>query len=141
VRQTVYTQQMAKRPEVIWAFISDLRNDPVWRQEVKDSELISGEARGAPASYRETIAWEGLEATIVLSVSESVRGSRIVISGEDQSYSSTGVWTFEPQGDGTLVTLTFAMETKGAVHLVEPFMWSIVTRWLERDLPLLEAHI
>ena len=141
MREAVYTQRMQADPDTIWAFGSDLRNDPVWRREVTHSELISGEPSGVGASYRETIGWEGVDVTLILTVSESVRGSRVVIKGEDASYSSTGVWTFEPQADHTLVSLRVSMETKGATHLVEPFMWSLVTRWFERDLSQLEHHL
>jgi hypothetical protein len=51
------------------------------------------------------------------------------------------VWTFEPQGGMTLVTLVFSFEAAGPLHLAEPFMWKILAGWLERDLPLLEGHL
>jgi hypothetical protein len=141
VRETEYVQYLATPTMDVWRFISDLRNDCTWRHEVTGCELISGEAGGAPSSYRETVSWEGLEVTIVLTVSEAVNSSRVVVTGEDESYGTVAAWTLEPQDEGTLVTLRFSMETKGAAKLVEPFMWGIITRWLDRDLPRLGDHI
>lgn len=51
VLQAVYTQRMDKPPEVVRAFISDLRNDCAWREEVKASEIVSGAPTAAPARY------------------------------------------------------------------------------------------
>jgi len=141
VRRTVYSQPIARPPEAIWSFLADLRNDVSWRSEITAVELVSGTPREAPATYRESVESEGLRAEVTLTVSESVRGSRLVILGAGPGYRSRSAWRFEPHDGGTLVTLAFSLETSGAVHLAEPLMWGLVTRWLERDLPRLEGHL
>jgi hypothetical protein len=143
MRQKLYVQPIAKTPESVWAYIADLRNDRLWRREVTAVRLLSG-SPPAPAEYEATVEWEGLKANVALRVVESVRGRRVVIEtgGEGGSdYYSRAVWTFEPQGDGTLASLSFSFEARGPLHVAEPFMWPAVSGWLERDLPALEAHL
>ena len=104
--------------------------------------LVSGSPPDAPAEYETTVEWKGLKANVILRVVESVRGRRVVIgTGDDSDYHSRSAWTFEPQGQSTLVTLSLSFEARGALHVAEPFMWPAVSGWLERDLPLLEGHL
>ena len=139
--QSVYTQPINRPPDAVWSFLADLRNDAAWRPEITAVELMSGRPRESSARYRETVTWEGLKAEVILTIAESVAGSRLVILSDGPGYSSRSAWRFEPHGEGCLVTLSFSLETTGAVHLTEPFMWGVVTGWLERDLPRLEGHL
>ncbi len=141
MRDAVFTQVVARPQDVVWTFLSDLRNDAAWRGEIVKVELVSGEPGTAPTTYRETVEWEGLRGESRLTVAEADSPSRIVVVAEDGSYHSRSEWTLQPCDDGCHVTLHFSLETLGAMHVVEPFMWGIVSRWLERDLPQLETHI
>lgn len=141
MRKALYTQPIARPAEAIWAYIGDLRNDRKWRREITDVKLLTGEPPCAPAEYEETVEWEGLKTEVSLRVSESVKGSLVVVLNEGSDYRSRSVWTFESKDGLTIVTLSFSFETSGALRLVEPFTWTVVSGWLERDLPLLEAHL
>jgi hypothetical protein len=141
MRTALFTQPIDRPAEEIWAFIGDLRNDRRWRREVVDVELLSGEPPGAPATYQETVEWEGVKTRVLLRVSESVRASRVIVLNEGEDYTSRSVWAFEPHGGSTIVTLSFSFETSGALRIAEPFAWTVVSRWLARDLPLLEGHL
>lgn len=125
----------------MWEFISDRRNDARWRREVVEVELVEGEPHLPGARFREVIKWEGVKSEIELTVTESVPEKRVVILSDDPGYRTRSVWTFEPQGEATLVTLSFSFEATGALRLAEPMLWGIASRWLERDLPLLEGHL
>ncbi len=141
MREANFEQEVQQPADVAWRYLSDLRNDPSWRTEIRDSQLVSGTAGASSATYRETVDWEGIEAEILLTVTESVPGARAVVTSDDPSYRSTSIWTFTESDTGCLVALHFSMETTGALRLIEPFMWGIVTRWLENDLPRLGDHI
>lgn len=141
LRNVVYTQHVASTQDRAWSLIADLRNDPLWRREIVEVELLSGTPGSAPALYRERVEWEGLSGDTTLLVVEAKKNERVVVRTDDSGYQSLSEWTFDHSDGGCLITLSFSLQTMGALHVVEPFMWSIVTRWLERDLPTLEQHI
>lgn len=141
MRREVFTAHIAQTPDVIWAFLADLRNDKKWRHEIAEVELVAGQPGTAPATYREVVKWESASAEITLTVSEAVCCSHLLILSDGPGYQSASRWSFDPSGDGTIVTLAFSFKTFGAVHLTEQLLWAVVTGWLSRDLPLLEGHL
>lgn len=137
MRTQTHVIKLDSDPHDVWAYLSDPCNDSKWRQEIVHTELVDGAAGEPGTHYRETLTWEGMHADASLTLSESVSGSRLVILAEDPGYESVSEWDFKPEDDGTLATLTFCLETKGPLRLIEPFMWAMVNRWLERDLAAL----
>ncbi|MDZ4179370.1 MAG: SRPBCC family protein [Coriobacteriia bacterium] len=135
------TQLVAKSPHAIWWFLADLSNDVLWREEIVDVELVSGLQRQTSAVYRESVQWQGFHADVTLSIVESVDSRCLVVASEGTAYRSRSLWTFEPLGQDTLLTLAFALETSGAFTLAEGLMTDMVVRWLERDLPRLQGHL
>ena len=55
MRQTLYSQPIARPPVTVWAYLADLRNDVAWRAEIKKAELVVGTPRADAAQYRETV--------------------------------------------------------------------------------------
>lgn len=135
------TQRIAQSPHAVWWFLADLSNDVLWREEIVDVELVSGAPRQTSAVYRESVRWQQFQADVTLSLVESVDPSRLVVASEGTAYRSRSLWTFEPFGRETLVTLVFAMEASGAFTLAEGLIADMVARWLERDLPRLQGHL
>jgi hypothetical protein len=135
------TQRVTQSPHAVWWFLADLRNDVLWREEIVDVELVSGAPRQTSAVYRESVRWQQFQADVTLSLVESVDPSRLVVASEGTAYRSRSLWTFEPLGRDTLVTLVFAMEASGAFTLAEGLITDMVARWLERDLPRLQGHL
>jgi uncharacterized protein YndB with AHSA1/START domain len=46
------TQDIARPPEEVWAFIADARNDPRWCHKVDSVDQVAGEGPGLGAKYR-----------------------------------------------------------------------------------------
>lgn len=141
MRQTVFTEHIEKPPMEIWSFIANPENDVRWRREIEFVRRIRGAAGEPGALYREVVASHGAATEVELEIVEAKPGSRLVMRSEGPSYESTATWTIEPYGEGSFVTLRFAFEMRGAAKLSEAVTWSLVVRWLERDLPLLEGHL
>lgn len=139
MRTQTHVITIDRDPHSVWVYLSDPCNDSKWRQEIVRTELLDGAAGETGTRYRETLTWEGMHADASLTIAESVPGVRLVVVAEDPGYESVSEWDFEPEEDGTRVSLTFCLETKGPLRLVEPFMWAMVNRWLERDLAALPA--
>jgi hypothetical protein len=141
MQSEVYIEQMACPPETVWAFLADLRNDRLWRQEVEKVEVLSGTPPDAPATYRETVKWQGVATEVTLEVMESVPGRSLALAVEGPGYRSRSKWMFDPHPEGSIVSLTIEFEATGVVRLAETAMWSILTGWLERDVPRLHGHL
>lgn len=141
MHRRVYTDTVSCSPQVVWAFLADLRNDKRWRLEVDEVEVLSGNPPFAPATYRESLRWAGLHGQAVLQVTESTPGSRLVIEVNGDGFSSRSSWTFEPGGDGTIITLNFSLEATMVMGMTELVLWGLATGWLSRDLPLLQGHV
>lgn len=141
MRTAFYSERVERPAELVWAFVGDLRNDRRWRREIVEVRLVSGEPPFAPATYDETLDWEGLHTHVTLRVEESVKAERVVVVNEGGDFTSRSVWAFEPHGSSTIVTLSFSFEAGGPLRITEPFTWAVVTGWLARDLPQLQAHL
>lgn len=134
MREGSYECRLSHEPNIVSAFVADLRNDAKWRQEIVDVELRSGTPGEAGAEYIEHVEWEGLRAHTSLKVTEVEPGMRVNLVGQDPGMRASFNYRFELAEDGTLLKLSVSLETMGALRLMEPFMWGIITRWLERDL-------
>lgn len=141
MRTTTYTKRLRSDRHAISAFLSDLRNDPAWRQEILSSELRSGEAGQAGARYVETVSTQGIKTQVPLVVSEVVPGSRLVVEARDLTYDSRYEYQFLPVDGGTEVTVFMSMEMVGGLKLAEPLIWTQITHWVERDLARLDEAI
>lgn len=128
-------------PDEVWAFLADLENDCAWRQEVTMTRLVSGSPRETGSVYEENLKWQGMRASASLVVMESAKAQALTIRLRDPRYESTSTYRFEPSGDGTNLVLDFTMEGKGVPRPVEPFVWAMAVRWLERDLRGLDDAI
>lgn len=137
----IYSEYVPRPPDVVWAFLSDLRNDSRWRGEIKHVDLIEGAPGAAGSRYVETVEWQGTRSEVTLEAEESVKGRRLVVVSNGPGYRSRSSWTFEPRAGGTLVTLVFSLDTEGALVLVTPLVRGLVEGWLERDLPRLQGHL
>ena len=139
MRTTTYVRQLNHEPAIVSTFLADLCNDKKWREEVLQTELVSGTSGEPDAEYRETLTWEGLYAPASLTVASVEEGSRLVIVARDPEYKAVYEYSFSPIGQGTDLTLVATMNTTGALRLVEPFLWALINRWLERGLDALDG--
>lgn len=139
MRTIRYVRELGFPPDVVAGFLGDLRNDPTWRREVLTTELTNGTPSESGSEYRETLSWEGMHADACLEVTEADGESVLTIVGSDAGYESVNEYQFEPTATGTKLTLSLSLQTHGTLQLMEPFMWAMVTRWLERDLDALPS--
>lgn len=128
-------------PEIAWDFLADLRHDPLWRREIVRSDLVGGAAREAGAEYRELVLWEGINAEVLITTPELQRGVLLSVHVHEPGYESTYTYEFTPAVDGCEVRLRMCIDTMGPLRLIEPFMWAIITRWIEQSLAGLDDVI
>lgn len=141
MREEELVQRLSYSPEAAWDFLADLRNDPLWRGEIEKVELVAGTAREPDAQYREVVVWEGIRAEASITTPELERGVRLLVDARDPGYQSKYTYQFTSHGNGCEVRLRMCLETTGPLRLIEPFMWAIITRWLEQSLSNLDRAI
>ena len=120
----VQTNVSARRsPEEVYAYLVDFANQPEWRFDVLESELVQGEPGRVGARYRQRVKQgrREMEVTSELSQADSPRtvAFRTVDSGPIQA---SGAWNISRSGEETRVVCDVAIEAKGLLRLFEPFM-------------------
>lgn len=115
--------------ESVWGFLADYRNDLLWRDELKECRLVSGRPREAGAMYYARIAWEGLYADYHVVCTALSRPSHIGYRTTVHGAPTASDYTLYPQGDATLLVVSYMLTMEGPMHLLEPFAWGLLTRW------------
>lgn len=141
MRSELLEERLTFPPEVVSEFLVNLENDPLWRREIVDSRRVEGEIGHVGALYHETVSWEGLQATVPLRVIEYTRGEKLVLESDEPGYRGQSTYRFIRTDSGTTLALQQSLETSGALALIEPFLWSVIARWLGRDMSCIDQAI
>jgi uncharacterized protein YndB with AHSA1/START domain len=93
--------------EALWRDLTDVAAFPSWRGDLRRVEL-AGEGR-----WREI----GKHGAILMELAEQAPPGRLVVRIADPALPFGGAWTFvlEPDGDGTIVTITEDGEVKNPI--------------------------
>lgn len=141
MREETLVRHLAYPCDVVWDFLADLRNDPLWRREIQSAELVAGTARESDAEYVEHVMWEGIRAEASLTTPKVARGEYLMVFARDPGYESKYAYDFIRADGGCEVRLHMCIETFGPLRLIEPFMWAIITRWVEQSLRGLDGAL
>lgn len=119
---SIESNEWIDRPaEEVFAFVSDVRNDPQWHTDVLEAEY---EAPGSPttgATFRTRFKpFMGLsEGTGIVTVYEPPR--RVVLTSQMGKFEPVLTLTVEPDGGGSRITRRLDMEPHGMLRIVAPF--------------------
>lgn len=96
---------IAAPPEKVWALISDLERGPEWSVVTLRCEITSGKPLGVGSTYCALSKFVASQITTEHEIVEWVPPSRVV-SKVTKGAESTLTQTCDPQGDGTLLTMS-----------------------------------
>jgi len=96
---------IAAPPEKVWALISDLERGPEWSVVTLSCNITSGKPLGVGSTYCAVSKFVASEITTEHEIVEWVPPSRVV-SEVTRGAESTLTQTCEPQGEGTLLTMS-----------------------------------
>lgn len=120
---TAESSTLIARPATeVFAFVSDIRNDPQWHTDVIEARV----AGGGPIEQGTTFAVKfkpfmgKSDRTVTVSEYESPR--RLVLKGKMGKMEPTLILTVEPQADGSRFTRRVEMEPPGIMRVMAPFM-------------------
>lgn|GEM_PF-6193635 len=122
---------------VAFDFVADYSNDPEWRSEILSATLVSGVRGEAGARYMGDIEWYGVQVSHELEVVECRRPTHIHVRSQSPSLQIDVRYDLEDQHDRCLLSAEYTLEMEGALALVEPFGWALLTGWVNEDLPRL----
>lgn len=113
----------SRTPEEVYAYLADFANQAEWRFDVLESELVEGEAGQVGALYRQKIKQGKRELESKVEETQAEAPRVVAFQTVDSNpVQASGAWTISRRGDQTHVVCDVAIEAKGFLRLVEPFM-------------------
>ena len=132
------TVEIERPPEVVFAFLSDLENDPRWRREWVDAERTSDSPIGVGTATSLFAKVLGRRTEAVYAVTEYDPGRAVTWMTVRGPLPLTFRRSVEAAGDGTRVTMGYAGDFRGLLGLLRPLIVPIGKRALRGDLPTLK---
>ena len=127
--------EIAADAETVFAFVSDLRNEPRWNPECRAITKLDSGPVGLGTRYR--AHWKGSpELTVECVAFEAPRGWTNV-NGGPLSIRST--FTVEPCPAGSILSSTFAVEPHGVGRLVAPMFVRKMAKAIPQHLATIRA--
>ena len=112
-----------ERPvNVVFDFLLDGMNNPLWRTSVIDSQRVAGK----PNTYKQGMKGPTGRVDGDYEVTEIKPNELIVMRAIAGMARPTSTYTFEAAGDATRVTFSLRFEGKGPAKLMEPLVASVM---------------
>jgi len=127
------TIEIAADPETVFAFVSDLRNEPRWNPDCRAVTKLDDGPVGLGARYRAN--WKGSPELVVECVAYDAPRTWTNTNGGPIAITST--FTVIPTATGSTLTSAFSVEPHGVGRLIAP----LFTRKMSRLIPVHLATI
>jgi carbon monoxide dehydrogenase subunit G len=116
------SSSIARPPGDVFAFVSDVRNEPRWHTDLLEARLTSEGPidKGSTFAVRFKSLMGRSEGTLTVSEYEPPR--RVVLLGQIGRMAPTVILTVEPEGHGSRFTRRVDMEMPGLMGLIAPLM-------------------
>ena len=126
---TIESTEWIDRPvEHVFAFVSDVRNDPQWHTDVVEVELETPQPLTTGTTFRVRFKpFMGLsEGTGAVTAYEPPR--RVVVAHHMGRFEPVTTLTVEPDGGGSRITRLVQMEPVGMLRFMAPFMGGMMRK-------------
>ncbi len=131
---------IASPPEEVFAFVSDVRNDPQWHTDILAARLAEGETVGPGAVFqieRRQPFRGASEGTITVTGYDAPR--RVVFDGRLGDFTVVITHTVEPDGAGSRFTKHVEASPPGIMRVLGPLMVPMMNRETARHLANLKG--
>jgi uncharacterized protein YndB with AHSA1/START domain len=119
---SIESSEWIDRPaEEVFAFVSDVRNDPQWHTDILEAEYDAAGPLMTGAAFRTRFKpFMGLsEGTGTITAFEPPR--RVVLTEQMGKFKPVLTLTVEPDGGGSRITRRLDMEPHGMLRIMAPF--------------------
>jgi hypothetical protein len=119
----------------LWDFLVDYSNDLDLCGDNASATLISGELAHVGATYLVVMWWEGLKGEFETRLESIDRPTSMTWVSSTSQSGGSAVYTLVPSADGgTDMTLEMTLTMRGPFTPLEPFAWSLLSRFAEKML-------
>jgi uncharacterized protein YndB with AHSA1/START domain len=112
---------IARPPSDVFAFVSDIRNDPKWHTDVLEARA-SGEPIGVGTVFEVKVKPSMGVSGGTMTVAEFEPPRRLVLQGRMGKMEPRVSYTVEQEGSGARYTRMVEIPTKGVMGLMAPMM-------------------
>jgi carbon monoxide dehydrogenase subunit G len=128
---------IARPPQDIWDFVSDLSNDTQWREGVSSAQWISDPPHGVGSTGLHIIEGVGDWPWTAIALEEPHNLAWRVTGGRFEG--SQGAYRIDPDGDGSRFTLETQVKRNVLMSLLMPILKGMLGRQNANDLKKLKA--
>lgn len=114
--------QAAAPPEAVYGFLADLANDPEWRFDILDSQLVRGSAGEVGAVYRQRAKPGRKEIQTSVEIERAEPHRHIGFRTLGGPVQVGGLYTITAANRGCAVRCDVTLRAKGVLRLFEPLM-------------------
>jgi uncharacterized protein YndB with AHSA1/START domain len=116
------TESFARPPAEVFAFVSDVRNEPQWHTDVLGAKLTGGTSVGKGSRFAVKFKPFMGQSEGAITVVEYDAPRRVVFRGRMGKMEPTVIHIVEPDDGGSRFTRRFEMEPHGLLRLMAPLM-------------------
>lgn len=111
-----------------FSFLADFSNAPEWDANTKSSDLLEGDPYEVGARYKVVTAFAGRDLTLTYETTEIDRPNRVVLRSATGVVEIEDVMTFEPDGEGSVVSYEANILPNGIAKVLDPIFALIFKR-------------
>jgi carbon monoxide dehydrogenase subunit G len=120
--------------EEVFAYLSDFSTTAEWDPGVVEAERLTEPPIREGSEFRLLARFLGRETPLTYRVVEFDPPKAVTLRGENSSVVSLDRMTFEPAGEGTLITYDAKLSLKGPMKLADPLLGLAFKRVGDRAL-------
>ena len=120
--------------EEVFAYLSDFSTTAEWDPGVVEAERLTEPPIREGSEFRLLARFLGRETPLTYRVVEFDPPKAVTLRGENSSVVSLDRMTFEPAGEGTLITYDAELSLKGPMKLADPLLGLAFKRVGDRAL-------
>lgn len=120
--------------EEVFAYLSDFSTTAEWDPGVVEAERLTEPPIREGSEFRLLARFLGRETPLTYRVVEFDPPKAVTVRGENASVVSLDRMTFEPAGEGTLITYDAELSLKGPMKLADPLLGLAFKRVGDRAL-------
>ena len=132
---TSHAVTLDRSPDVVFAYLSDVRNEAAWRSSITGSRYVGADGPKLGVTGETDVEMGGRALTMRWTISGFSPGDRFVAWVLDgDPWHGGGSYRVTPAQGGSTVAARLDVRVRGVARLLEPVLWFAFRRGLRDDL-------
>ncbi|MDZ4654743.1 MAG: SRPBCC family protein [Coriobacteriia bacterium] len=125
---------IAKPLPEVFAFVADIKKEPLWRSAITSVQHVGGPERGVGARYRMSGSYEGKSGDTVLACTDYVLNERVSYAGGEGPVGADFTYEFRAEGEQTHVAMVVKVDLKGKARLFAGMAEKMLDKFADADV-------